>query len=344
MLTAFINIFMRRRNQSIADIINKKSICIVIIIVAVLACCLLIIDKISEPKVDISAQHSTPKDAELAMRTIHLPSGDFVRKDSVTTYLIIGLDDVGKIQSSNAYVNSNQADYLVLVAVDNESRVCDFVAINRDTMAYVPMLGVGGQKTGTKAMQIALAYNYGDGTRSSCENTADAVSALFYGIPVDYYVAMSMDAVAALTDYVGGVDIKLDEDYTEIDPSYVNGADIILKGSAALDFVRARRQLTDATNINRMHRQSLFMKAFMDKLSTITISDSFLDGANKAVSDYVLADANLNNLYEFVSNIHDYSFEDIKSPEGTSVDGAKYTEFYVDPGNLEKMIADVWCE
>ena len=68
----------------------------------------------------------------------------------------------------------------------------------------------------------------------------DAVSNLFYGMPINGYVALNMNAVAMINDAVGGVTVTVPEDMAQVDPSFAEGAAVTLTGDQALKFTRYR--------------------------------------------------------------------------------------------------------
>ena len=90
-----------------------------------------------------------------------------------------------------------------------------------------------GNFIGTEKLQLCLAYTYGDGKEKSCENTVRAVSRLFYGMPVAAYAALDLDAIAVLTDAVGGVEVTVTKDLTIQDPSLKEGERKVLTGEQA---------------------------------------------------------------------------------------------------------------
>jgi len=65
---------------------------------------------------------------------------------------------------------------------------------------------------------------------TSCQYMVDAVSNLFYGMPINGYVALNMNAVAMINDAVGGVTVTVPEDMTQVDPSFAEGAAVTLTG------------------------------------------------------------------------------------------------------------------
>ena len=114
---------------------------------------------------------------------------------------------------------AGQADALFLLVLDTKTGKSRLIAISRDTMTDVNVYSDLGNFIGTEKLQLCLAYTYGDGKEKSCENTVRAVSRLFYGMPVAAYAALDLDAIAVLTDAVGGVEVTVTKDLTIQDPS-----------------------------------------------------------------------------------------------------------------------------
>ena len=121
--------------------------------------------------------------------------------------------------------------------VDKTAHSFSALHINRDTMAEIQRLGVGGVKLDTVTAQLALAHTYGSGGRDSCRNTVQAVSRYLYDVPVQHYFALPMDAIPVLNDLAGGVTVHVDDDFSNTDPSIVQGKDVTLRGDQALTFV-----------------------------------------------------------------------------------------------------------
>lgn len=289
-------------------------------------------------------QTPTPQEAEISMNQVVLPSGTYTKKDGIENYLIIGLDSTGEMTSSQSYYNNDKADFLLLVSFDNNKKTCNVLQINRDTMATVNQLGVTGQKYGEIKQQIALAHTYGDGLSASCFNTVDAVSGLLYGVNIDYYVALTMDAVEIITDYVGGVSVVLDDDYIDISPFYKKGTTVNFDGSNVLGFVRERQGLEDPTNIARQKRQNLFMQAFVEKLQAQILGKEFIYDVYNATSSYMLTNATDTKVYDLISHLKEYEFFDLKTPDGSAYYDNTFVEFYVDEHALEKTVIDLFYE
>ena len=286
---------------------------------------------------------------------------DFFRDDTViignykykqkklSTFLVIGVDDMGSVSGSDSYNNTQQADFLMLISFDRSENKYSILHINRDTMTSVDVLGVGGYRVGERTEQIALAHTYGDGTTSSCLNTVRAVSKMLFGLTIDHYIMMTMSAVEALNDYIapGGLPVTFNGDYTEIDERYTNGATVNLRGSEALRFVRNRVGLNDSSNIARMERQKVYINSLINYISTLDMTDSFITGAYRACCNdehsYVLFDS-FNDFYNMMENMSKYKLDGIYSPEGYAIQGAEFMEFYADERSLERLATALYYE
>ena len=210
------------------------------------------------------------------------------QRSGLETYLIMGIDVKGKAVAVDSYEGGGQADVQMVLVVDDANKTWQVLQINRDTITKVPVLDVLGGVAAYADEQIALAHYYGNGRENSCENTALAVSMLLDDQPIDGYFALNMDAVGIVTDLVGGVTLTVTSDFSEIDPTLVQGEEMTLDGEKALTYVRSRHHIDDQTNIARMARQRQFLAALEEKLRQ---QDSqFAAEAYTALEDYMVTD------------------------------------------------------
>ncbi len=269
----------------------------------------------------------------------------YTLKDSLNTLLLLGIDDFGKVQESISYTNSRQADFLALLVFDSETDSCTLLQLNRDTMAEIQVLGVTGEKAGTINGQLALAHTYGNGLESSCKNTSKAVSGLLYGIEINNYLSINMDAVAALNDLVGGVEVEVLDDFSDVDASLKIGKNVVLSGEQALTYVRGRGNVGDQTNISRMQRQRQYMSAFALALKTAYLqNENIILEAYNAIVDYMITDCSITDLSETAEKLSSYTLSEIITPEGESVQGDEFAEFHVDDAALKELVINVFYE
>lgn len=268
----------------------------------------------------------------------------YALRDDVETYLLIGVDTFSDAVSTNSYNNDQCADFLLLLVIDHTAKRCSAVQINRDTMAEVTMLGVGGKKLGTVQQQISLSHTYGTGAEDSCRNTARAVSGMLFGVSIDHFTCLTMDAIAVLNDLVGGVTLTPQEDLTALHPAFVKGVPITLTSEQALLYVRHRSALADSSNASRMKRQEQYMQALYGLLlDYVQENESFSTDVLAKLSKHMISDGSVNELERTVDVLSSYERGEIYSVSGTQIVG-DYVEFYPDEQALKKMIIELFYE
>ncbi len=270
---------------------------------------------------------------------------DFVLRDNIETFLVMGLDKNEGTAVVDSYNNDQQADFLMLFVFDNEAKTTSVIHVNRDTMADVNVLGVAGNRVGVVKKQIALAHTYGNGRDVSCRNTADAVSELLLGVKVNHYISLSMDSVAVINDLVGGVEVTVLDDFTGIDDTLIKGEEVKLVGDQALVYIRTRYGLEDSTNSTRMIRQRQYVNALYEKfVGCIEADESFVVEATLEMSDYIISDRSVTQLQELARKFSEYEFLGIESIEGESVIGDEFMEFYADENSILDVVVKNFYE
>ena len=279
-------------------------------------------------------EQNIPKES----KTIIRDGVEYFPRQDITVVMIIGVDQLGPAQDSGSYNNGGLADVISLLIFDKTNRNCRILQLNRDTMVNVRVLGIGGKYAGTMYGQLALSHMYGSGLKDSCENTRDTVSDFLYGLYIDYYVSMNMDAIRIITDEVGGVKVDVQDDFSAIDPSIQMG-EMVLNGEQAITFVRTRKDVADQMNLSRMQRHRTFMNGLMEGLQAkLESNESFALTIYESLSPYVVSDCSGNVFYSIAQRYGDYPLVEIVSPEGENVKGEQYMEFYADEEKLDELI------
>ena len=252
--------------------------------------------------------------------------------------MVLGIDRFGKVEPSGSYNNDGAADMVSLVIFDEKSKSCNVLCLNRDTILDMPVLGLGGKVAGTIRQQLALSHTYGTGGEDSCLNTRKTVSDFLYGLHIDYYVSLNMDAIGILNDAVGGVTVTVTDDFSDSDPAIPKGK-VTLNADQAIRFVRTRKGMGDQTNASRMERQKQYMDGFLEAFrSKQAESGQFVMTAYQNVSDYMVTDATVNAFSGILERYQDYTVGEVVSPKGENVMGKEFMEFHVDQEALDELI------
>ncbi len=270
---------------------------------------------------------------------------EYELKDNIETFLVLGLDKFDGVTDDDAYNNNKQADFLMLFVFDNDAKTCSAIHINRDSMAEIDVLGVAGNSISTVKQQVALAHTYGNGREVSCRNTSDAVSKLLFGMKIDHYISVTMDAVPVYNDLIGGVQVTVLDDFTNIDDSLVKGETVTLMGEQALTYVRTRYGLDDSSNNTRMVRQRQYINALKDiTLQRMQGDENFIVESTVKMSDYIVSDRSVTQLQELAEKFSSYNFIEIEDIEGETVAGEEHMEFYPDEKATEEVIIELFYE
>ncbi|MBR3705496.1 MAG: LCP family protein [Firmicutes bacterium] len=277
-------------------------------------------------------------------KTIEKDGIKYFPKQDMETMLVIGVDQEGPVQESEYYEDKGMADAVMVVIFDKKEETIEVVSLNRDTMTNVPVIGIDGKSAGTIEAQLAVSYVYGDGMEESCLNTAKAVSDLLYGTQIDHYVAMTMDGIKVLNDAVGGVNVLVTDDFSEVDPSITEG-EMTLRGDQALTFIRARKDVGTQLNVSRMERQQVYMKSFFDALQDTVSADAsgeFIVNTLEELSPYMVTDCSLTVLSSMMERYGEYELTGMVMPEGKNVRGEEYMEFYLDEDSFGNLVLDTF--
>ena len=278
------------------------------------------------------------------LQTVEWKGSTWREKPAVTTILVAGIDktDDSRETVSNEYRNGGQADFLLLVAIDHTDKKIHQLQIDRDTMADVTTLGIFGNETGTKSMQICLAHAYGKTPKDNARNTIRAVQNLLEGIQVDGYYIVDYSSVPVLNDTLGGVTVKIPTDMTAVNPAWTAGKQVTLRGAEAETFVRTRKALGDEDNINRMARQNEFMQQAIRQMSRkvsedVTFAGTLVENLRKlAVTNLTAA-----QMEEDLGKAYSYEVLSVDHPAGEHSFGRDgFMEFHMQEGAAVEWVLE----
>lgn len=264
----------------------------------------------------------------------------FPRQD-ITVVMILGIDWDGKAEPRE--MNHGAAvDMATLMIFDPKTEDCTLLSLNRDMMVHMPIITDSGREDGTFYGQLAYSHTYGTGMEDSCENTRKTISNLLYGVTIDHYFALNMDAISILNDAVGGVTVNITDDFSAVAPELTKG-EMTLMGDQAVAFVQSRTGVGDELNLSRMERHKEYMFHFADALKTkLDTETGFVVRAYEEASDYIVTDCTVAILSRLSEDYGDYSIGRTLSLEGENRMGEEYYEFYADEEALDKLILELF--
>lgn len=270
-------------------------------------------------------------------------------RDDVISILIMGIDYMGESEDlwdEGTVSHGGNADVLGLVILDTTTFEFSILYIPRDTMTDVIAMGPEGNYIDTIQTNIATSHSYGDGGALSCQLTAEAVSRLLMGVPVNRYAALHCDAIYKLNEIVGGVRITFDSDCTELHRSFTAGNTVTLN-NLYLSMLLTYRDYEnlDGANVRGMRIMNV-IKAMFNQLKGSIMEDPSvaLEIVNK-LSAYLTTDLELSEITYLARNIGkmDFSSDTVVRLPGETVMGEKYAEFYADEQWIHDFVVEKFC-
>lgn len=269
----------------------------------------------------------------------------YVYNENMVSVVFLGIDrsELGTEEIGNA----GQADAIYILSYDSKTGKAYVIPVSRETMTDVRLYTVSGQSAGIKKLQLCLAYGYGNGKDSSCENTLASLSDLFYNIPFHTYMALNWDGIGPLNDLSGGVSLTALEDVETQYSNITKGTQVTLLGNDAWSYVKYRNISKLESNNDRLERQKQYLNAYMSQMIPKVRSDfSMISKIYDTSSEYTYTNFSYNQVVYSASAILPdvYSSKDIEfvSIKGTIKKGKENAEFYPDEKSLYETILKVF--
>jgi LCP family protein required for cell wall assembly len=319
---------------------KRRLVLIAVAVIAVLAGIFLLIDYLEnrgnrpEAKGDFNARYQYDE-------TVQVDGHTYRRKVNLTTILLMGIDDYAESGPAIRNREGGQADFLRLVVIDKNAKRVSQLAIDRDTMTPITILGVTGKESGKRTLQISLSHAFGNGKERSCELTRQAVEEMLSGsllrVRIDNYISMKLAMLPILNDALGGVTVTVEDEFN--DPSLPLGATVRLQGDQVETFVRSRMTVGDGTNASRMRRQQQFISAATALLNEkLHQDDGFVDSLYDELNPYLVKDISKSRLSLEMYGAKDYARPEVYEIPGDHVRGSDgFAEFHADEKQMQQI-------
>lgn len=156
------------------------------------------------------------------------------KRENTMNILIIGVDGYG--------YDATRSDVMMVMSMNRETKSVHLVSMQRDTMAYLPVVD--------RYEKLNHSFAYGGGLA-----TLQAINTN-YDLDMEEYVAFDFEALETLIDRIGGVEVDVSE--AEAYGAGLDGTGMMkLSGEEALRYVRIRSTAGGDAGRNERQREVL---------------------------------------------------------------------------------------
>lgn len=259
--------------------------------------------------------------------------------------VFMGIDYEKHEGAEGETLGGGQADTLLLIAINTNNNKMTLFNIPRDTMTEIKLYDLNRNYTGDAVAQIALSHAYGDGAELSNRLTVDAVSNLFYGLPVYRYITLDVAGIPVATDAVGGVTVTVPETVEIAGETVEKGKQVTLGGKQAESYVKQRDKSELTSNLSRMERQISYLKGFFNAVKQNTKNNVlFPVTLYQEIGNYASTDMSLSEIAYVARAALDSGLadENIMTVPEKMQQGEVYAEYMADDEALYQMILDTF--
>lgn len=290
---------------------------------------------------------NTIQAGERTSNSIIYQGKEYNYNEHLSNFLFLGIDQQEKANTETGKADAGQADSIFLVSWDRVEGRVTWITIPRDTMTEIQIFDQEGNEAGSAVNHLNLAYAFGDGARESCQLMEEAVSNLFYGLPIQGSCAINLDGIPVLAEAVGGITVTIpDNGMQSVNPQWVKGAEVTLDKENTEMFVRYRDTSKSQSALERMERQKIFLVALGEKMQKTYKRDSgIISELYGAMNDYMVTDIGNDQFVKLMEVLGENGVAREWTLPGQGKEGEDFDEYYPDDDALyEKILETFYIE
>lgn len=129
----------------------------------------------------------------------------------------------------------------------------------------------------------------------------------FMQIDLDYYIRVDFNAIEALIDVIGGIDINSDRAFrsTTMDDCYFTQGINHVDGHHALAFSRERKTYSGEGDLHRIENQTIVMEAVIAKLANADVFAKYYEDLLKTAAEVLKTNFREEDIYKFANFVLD---------------------------------------
>ncbi len=291
----------------------------------------------SDADIEVIADAETDNDG----KTVRYNGKIYQLNEDITSIACLGVDKE-EINANGIVGAAGQADTVIVIAFDTKTGMAKLIPIPRDTVAEIDVYAKDGSFLRTEKTQLCLAYAYGDGGKTSCENVISSIKKVMFGMPIHCYAALDLAGIGPVNDSIGGVTLTPGDSFAMFEA----GRPVHLMGDTAVTYVRARDTDKVDSNLVRMNHQLHYIKSFTRTAASQAMkSPSMITDVYNVAMKYAFTDIDLSKATYIASRfmtLGGSEFLPVSVP-GKMISGEDgYSEYYIDEKGFYEAILSVY--
>lgn len=268
----------------------------------------------------------------------------YTYNERLSNFLFLGIDKKELVDTSVGQLDAGQSDAVFLLSWDRVESRMTLISIPRDTMISYEIYSRDGKSMGKVTDHLSLAYAYGDGKHESGRFSADAVSNLFYGIPIQGYCAVSMGALPILIQELEGLTVVLPNDSLEARyPDCKEGTSLVLDTENIEPYLRYRDINISQSALLRLERQEVFLKACVELVESSFQEDAgFVPRLYSSLSPYMVTNIGTDQFAKMMESMMGDAEVRYWTLPGEGRTGVDFDEYHVDEDLLYERIMETF--
>jgi len=270
----------------------------------------------------------------------------YAYNDHLTNIVFMGVDNETIPDTVVGAAGAGQADTIFLVSHDRITGNTNVISIPRDTIATVDVFDRDGEPLGPSTLQICLSYAFGDGKHESCRNTKEAVSRLFYRLPIQYYCSLTLESMEEIAKLCGTISVTLPNDsLSSLDATYREGIVFDVTSENAELFFRYRNTNVSHSALERSERHQAYLRALEEQyLSGLYTEPEQISGFYSNLEPYMVTNMYTDDFVKIMESFGDGTLIHTWSIPGEAVSTDKYDEYHVNEDALYEQIISCFFE
>lgn len=265
---------------------------------------------------------------------------------NLSNYLLLGVDKRTPAETRVGKADAGQADALFLLSLNRKTKEMTLISIPRDTMTDVESFDLEGKSPWKiQRPHQPLLWIWRRRCRELQTHTGSSVN-LFYGLPIQGYLAMNLDGIPELSKSVGGLTVTVPNNSLEYKyPEFAEGAEVTLTEENTEVFLRSRDVDESQSAIYRMERQKAFLDAFSKKAKECYEQNAkFAADLFVAIKPYTVTNISEDRLMKLFQTADEGDGYTEWTVPGEGTQGLSYDEYHVDDDALYAKIMETFYQ